>query len=91
MTALMRERQSIVNSEREMDDVLGQAMATRDTLQQQRGMFHGISDKMRSVGERIPMVNQLMGQIDKRKNRDKIILGLTIGGCLCFLVWWTFL
>ena len=48
MTALMRERQSILNSEREMDAVLGQAMATRDTLVQQRSMFHGISDKMRS-------------------------------------------
>jgi|EP01046_Picozoa_sp_COSAG06_P015257 Golgi SNAP receptor complex protein 1 len=88
MTQLMRERASIMNSEREIDAVLGQAMATRDTLSRQRDMFGGISDKMRSVAERIPVVQELMGKIKTRKNRDKIVLGVTIGGCLFFLVWW---
>ena len=91
MTQLMRERASILNSEREMDAVLGQAMATRDTLARQRDMFGGISDKMRSVAERIPVVQELMGKIKTHKNRDKIVLGVTIGGCMFFLVWWTFL
>ena len=91
MTQLMRERASIMNSEREMDAVLGTAMATRDTLAQQRDTFGGISDKMRSVAERIPMVQELMGRIKTRKNRDKIVLGVTIGGCMFFLVWWNFL
>ena len=36
-------------------------------------------------------LQQLMGRIKSRKERDRIILGLTISGCLCFLVWWTFL
>jgi len=88
MTQLMRERASIMNSEREIDAVLGQAMATRDTLSRQRDMFGGISDKMRSVAERIPVVQELMGKIKTRKNRDKIVLGVTIGGCCFFLVWW---
>ena len=91
MTQLMRERASIMNSEREMDAVLGQAIATRDTLARQREMFGGISDKLRSVAERLPVVQELMGRIKTRKNRDKIVLGITIGGCLFFLVWWTFL
>lgn len=91
MTQLMRERMSIQNSERELDAVLGQALATRETLAKQRDTFGNISDKLRSVAERLPVVQELMGRIQKRKNRDKIILGLTIGGCMCFLVWWTFL
>jgi len=54
MTELMRERASILNSEREMDAVMGQAMAARETLDRQRGTMDGITDKIKSVTERIP-------------------------------------
>ena len=54
MTELMRERASILNSEREMDVVMGQAMAARETLDRQRGTMDGITDKIKSVTERIP-------------------------------------
>ena len=50
-----------------------------------------IGERMKALGERIPMVNNLMKQIQARTQRDKYIMSLTVGLCFCFLVWWTFL
>jgi hypothetical protein len=47
--ALLRERNSIANSERELDSVLGQAFSIQKTLDNQRQMFDGITHKMKSV------------------------------------------
>jgi hypothetical protein len=36
-------------------------------------------------------VNDLMKKIASKKLRDKYIMAGTVGACMCFLVWWTFL
>ena len=137
--ALLRERASIANSEREIDSILGQAFSISNTLAAQRRTFGALSpphlllppipcccccclpvfcpglappapsrrrqplssgthicagsigERMKALGERIPMVNNLMKQIQARTQRDKYIMSLTVGLCFCFLVWWTFL
>ena len=88
---MLRERNSIANAEKEIDSVLGQALGIQQALANQRNMFNGISTKMRSVADRIPLVNDLMKKIDQKKQRDKYIMALTVGLCFCFLTWWTFL
>eukprot|EP00295_Goniomonas_pacifica_P037719 CAMPEP_0175979336 /NCGR_PEP_ID=MMETSP0108-20121206/46169_1 /TAXON_ID=195067 ORGANISM="Goniomonas pacifica, Strain CCMP1869" /NCGR_SAMPLE_ID=MMETSP0108 /ASSEMBLY_ACC=CAM_ASM_000204 /LENGTH=239 /DNA_ID=CAMNT_0017309635 /DNA_START=11 /DNA_END=728 /DNA_ORIENTATION=+ len=85
--ALLRERGAIHGSERAADSVLGQALLTSEALAAQRRMFSGISGRMYQMRARFPAINTLVNNIQRRKLRDKLILGAVIGICLCILIW----
>ena len=79
--ALLRERNAIGASARAADDVLGQAAATRDSLNAQRGGFGGMAGKLSMIAGLAPQIDSLMVMIQRRQKRDKIVLGAVVGVC----------
>lgn len=85
--ALLRERNAIGASCRAADEVLAQAAANRDALATQRGGFGTMSGKLSQLSSLAPQINSLLGAIQRRQKRDKIILGVVIGLCTALLLW----
>lgn len=86
---LMKENQHTLNSMRHADETISIAMAAKEALHKQRDMFSGVSSKMGDIAKKVPVLNNLMQKIQYRKNRDKVILGLVVSACSCFLIWYT--
>jgi len=83
---LLRERNAIHSSDRLASDVIAQAEATKASLGAQRSVFGGVGSKLQSISALAPQVNALIGAIQRRKRRDKMILGVLIGCCISFLL-----
>ena len=66
--------------------MLGQAAATRDALQTQRGGFGGMSGKLKQLAALAPQVNNMLGAINRRQKRDKVIFGVVIGVCTFVMI-----
>ena len=86
--ALLRERNAIGASSRAADDVLGQAAATRDSLNAQRGGFSGMAGKLSTIASLAPQIDALMGMIQRRQKRDKLVLGVVFGVCTAALLFY---
>lgn len=84
--ALLRERNAIGASSRAADDVLGQAAATRDSLNAQRGGFGSMAGKLSMIAGLAPQIDSLMVMIQRRQKRDKIVLGVLVGVCTACLL-----
>jgi hypothetical protein len=65
-----------------------QAMETKDTLVDQRGLVLSSSSTLGIIATRFPVLNKLMGAIHHRKTRENVILGLVISFCICFALWY---
>jgi len=85
---LIRERGSIHSSSNIANDLLSQAQLTKEQLDMQNRTLLGSNSKLRGVGRQLPSVNQIMGQIRNKKNRNSIVLGTVAGICICFLLWY---
>ena len=83
---LMKETDHLRNSERLIDDQIAIAMATKENLTQQRGVFHSISTKLVNTLHKFPVINSLVQRINLRKRRDSIILASVIAICLILLI-----
>jgi len=83
---LLRERNAIHTNERLVDEVLGQADASKQALAAQRSVMGGVGSKLQLLSSVAPQVNALIGSIARRKKRDKMILGVLIGCCTSFLL-----
>ena len=90
MDLLLRESESARNSERLIDEQINIALEARGALSAQRQAFKAIQTKLNDLGNRFPVINSLVQKINVRKRRDSIILGLVIGLCLTFLIWFAF-
>lgn len=88
--ALLRERNAIAASGRAADEVLGQAAATRDALNAQRGGFGSMSGKLGALSALAPQIDSLISAISRRHKRDKIILAVTFGVCTGLLLLYGF-
>ncbi|KAA0196654.1 hypothetical protein HAZT_HAZT004316 [Hyalella azteca] len=86
----LKENEHLSNSERMVDEQISIAVETRDHMKNQREAFKLIQTKVNDLSNRFPMLNTLMSKINLRKRRDSIILGLVIGLCLTFMLWWMF-
>eukprot|EP00668_Euglena_longa_P014261 GGOE01018240.1.p1 GENE.GGOE01018240.1~~GGOE01018240.1.p1 ORF type:complete len:213 (-),score=59.63 GGOE01018240.1:299-937(-) len=86
MQALGKERDAIGKVNSVANQIMATAQASRERLQQQRSTFGTILDKSGSLIKRLPMVDDIINKIHKKKSRDMIILGFVIGLCL-FLMW----
>nr|CAB3483079.1 unnamed protein product [Digitaria exilis] len=73
----------------QMDNVISQANAALGALMSQRSTFGGITTKIGSVGSRLPMINQILSSIRRKKSMDTIILSLVASVCafLIFIYW----
>jgi Golgi SNAP receptor complex protein 1 len=54
----------------------------------QREAIKLVQKKLNDLTNRFPVINSLVNRINLRKRRDTIILGLVVGLCLVFLIWW---
>ena len=74
------------NTNRYMDDLLGQGSSILENLREQRGTLKGAQKKMLDVLNTLGMSNTVIRLIEKRAEGDKRIL---IGGMIltCFLMW----
>ena len=79
--ALLRERNAIQSASRMTDDVLGQASAQMDALNDQRSTFKSIGSKLTELAAVAPQLNSMIGWIARRQKRDKLVLGAVIGVC----------
>ena len=84
--ALLRERNAIGASARQADDILGQAAATRDALNSQRGGFGGMAGKLSTIASLAPQINDLLSMISRRQKREKLILGGVVGVCTALML-----
>ncbi|XP_037078151.1 Golgi SNAP receptor complex member 1-like [Pollicipes pollicipes] len=87
---LLKENEHIRNSDRLIDEQIAIAMETREHLSGQRATFKAIQTRVNDLAHRFPMINSLLQRVQLRKRRDSLVLGLVIGLCLVFFVWYLF-
>jgi Golgi SNAP receptor complex protein 1 len=58
---VLRERASIHGSISHIDDVIGQAQATRAVLGSQRSLFSDVQGKVKNLGDKFPVIRGLLG------------------------------
>ncbi|CAG8560456.1 7873_t:CDS:2 [Dentiscutata erythropus] len=84
----LSERGRIENSHRMTDMVIEQAYETREEMGRQRSTLLKINTRMSRLTNLFPALNSLIGRINTRKTRDKIILAGTISFCIILLFWY---
>ncbi|KAB1218784.1 Golgi SNAP receptor complex member 1-1 [Morella rubra] len=89
--ALLKEHASVSRSTGQVDNVISQAQATLGALVFQRSSFGGINSKLSNVSSRLPMVNNVLSAIKRKKFKDTIVLSLVASVCifLIFIYWLT--
>eukprot|EP00092_Neocalanus_flemingeri_P008779 GFUD01009452.1.p1 GENE.GFUD01009452.1~~GFUD01009452.1.p1 ORF type:complete len:267 (+),score=87.05 GFUD01009452.1:69-869(+) len=87
---LQRELEHTRNSERLIDEQINIALDTRDSLVNQREVLKAVQTKLNDLTNKFPLINNLVNKINFRKRRDTIILGVVIGLCLVFMIWYAF-
>lgn len=87
--SLLRERNALHHAIRLADDVIGRAQSTQGSLHEQRGMLGNIGRNVVGLGERMPLIGNLINAISARKRRDVMVLGGTAGVCFMLLFWVT--
>mmetsp|Transcript_10412 Transcript_10412/g.19424 ORF Transcript_10412/g.19424 Transcript_10412/m.19424 type:complete len:137 (+) Transcript_10412:454-864(+) len=85
---LMRERNSILNSNRMAENVINQAIEVHSDLLEQRRTFTGTTGRLVDIGRQVPGLNTLIQRIEDKRTRDNTILALVIACCICFLLWY---
>ncbi|RID70254.1 hypothetical protein BRARA_C02289 [Brassica rapa] len=83
---VLRERASIHGSISHIDEVIGQAQATRAVLGSQRSLFSDVQGKVKNLGDKFPVIRGLLGSIRRRRSRDTLILSAVIAACTLFLI-----
>lgn len=83
---LLRERATIHGSISHIDEVISQAQATRGVLGSQRALFGDVQGKVKSLGDKFPVIRGLIGSIRRKKSRDTLILSAVIAACSLFLI-----
>jgi len=90
MDSLQREMEHTRNSEQLIDEQISIALDTRESLVNQREILKAVQTKLNDLTNKFPLINNLVTKINFRKRRDTIILGLVIGLCLVFMIWYVF-
>ena len=83
---LLREKNSLHNSLRITDEIILQATESRDSLHQQGQMFGLIRGRVNSLRTKFPVVNNLIGRIERQRKKDVIVMASVIATCICFTV-----
>lgn len=63
-----------------------QAYATRADLSQQRSTLVDMTTRMANTASQIPGVNNLIRLIHRRRQRDRVIMGVVIGTCTVLIL-----
>lgn len=84
--SLLRERAAIHGNISQIDEVIGQAQATRSVLSSQRTLVAEIQGKVKQLSDRFPVIRGLLGAIKRKRSKDTLILSAVIAGCTLFLI-----
>jgi Golgi SNAP receptor complex protein 2 len=86
----VKERGSLMQSHREIDDILSVGSETLSSLRHQRDTLKNTRTKMLDIGNALGMSNTVMRYIEKRASKDKVILyiGMVLFTLMMFLVWY---
>ncbi|EGC29208.1 hypothetical protein DICPUDRAFT_159234 [Dictyostelium purpureum] len=90
MTNLLREHSSLQNSSYLTDSILGQARQAHEALENQRRILRGASSKITSMPNLFQTIDGVTSKIKRYKQRNVVIIGLLIGGLICFLLYYSF-
>ncbi|XP_065890872.1 Golgi SNAP receptor complex member 1-like [Dysidea avara] len=82
----LKEHEHLRNTDQLTDDAISIAIATRENLSTQRGVFVSATSTMSGVTNRFPLINTLVQKINLRKRRDSLILGGVISVCVIILL-----
>jgi len=72
------------------DDAISQATATRDMLVNQRHLLAGVNSKVGTLTAIFPGLTGLIDKISDRKNKERLVLSMTVALCCCFTIWYKF-
>ena len=86
---LLREKTSLHTSLRMTDELLTQASEGRESLLSQTSLFHAVRGRMSGIRAKFPVVNALMGRIERQRKKDVIVLSGVIATCICFSIIYT--
>jgi Golgi SNAP receptor complex protein 1 len=90
MEHLLRERNSIYNSQRAADSVLGQADSIRTDLRGQGRSLRTSNSVMGQITQQVPGLNYLVEQIRRKRSRDDMIVAGVIASCILMTLWYLF-
>ncbi len=82
-----RERNAINGSMRGIDSSIAQAIAIKDTIQNQTETMKSSSSRLSQIAQAFPSVNDLIKTIGKRKTRDNMIVAGAIGICTIIILY----
>jgi len=91
MTKLLREKMGIAASMKSINEVISQAFETKNALTNQRGTLSNSSGSVTNLSTNVPSIGKLIDGIQKKKNRETIVIGLVIAVLVCFIIWWMFM
>ena len=86
---LIRERARVAGSTSAVDDIIGVARNTARELFAQRGALQNAGTKLMTMTSRVPVLNNLILAIKKKKNKDAVILAAVIAACTTFCLLYT--
>jgi len=70
-------------------DAISIAIAAKEALVKQRGIFGDVQSRMSVLTEKFPQMKNLMTKIAYRKNRDQVILAGVISTCIILSIMYT--
>lgn len=84
---LLRERGSLVQSNKAVEEMLAQAAATRENLARQRSTLQGAMGGIGDLMGRLPAVGAIIGAIQSRRIFNDRVVAAVAAVCLCFFIW----
>ncbi|KAF3582730.1 hypothetical protein DY000_02036018 [Brassica cretica] len=86
VTQKLARHRDILHEYTQIDEVIGQAQATRAVLGSQRSLFSDVQGKVKNLGDKFPVIRGLLGSIRRRRSRDTLILSAVIAACTLFII-----
>ncbi|KFD53574.1 vesicle transport v-SNARE protein [Trichuris suis] len=81
----LKEHEHIKSSDKLLDDQIGLALSTKESLFVQRLGLKSISKKMTTLTKRYPAVHSLMQKIHLKKSRDAMVIAAVVSLCLILM------
>jgi len=89
MSNLLRENSNLQSSSYMQDSILGQARQVHEALENQRRLIRGAHGKVTNMPGLFHTIDGVTSKIKRFKQRNVMVLGLVIGLCICFLLYYS--
>mmetsp|Transcript_4272 Transcript_4272/g.8385 ORF Transcript_4272/g.8385 Transcript_4272/m.8385 type:complete len:259 (+) Transcript_4272:1087-1863(+) len=85
---LYTERSAITGANTGAEAALGQGISLREELERQRAMFASMVDRMEAVGDSVPSITRLIGQIRRKRKRDVYVFAAVLAILTLITLFW---